>query len=64
MFQRMVVKWSICKQIIIRAGNSSKNESYKKFRRTVYFFAQKRFAIRENFEDVVDYLMDLGDVDI
>ena len=29
-----------------------------------FFFAQKRFAIRENFEDVVDYLTDLGDLDI
>ena len=29
--------------------------------KTVYFFAQKRFAISKNFEDVVNYLTDLGD---
>ena len=32
--------------------------------KTVYHFALKRFAIREIFEDVVDYLPNLGDVDI
>ena len=40
-------------------------ESYKKVHENcLFFFAQKRFAIRENFEDVVDYLTDLGDLDI
>ena len=32
--------------------------------KTVYFFARKRLAIRENFEDVINYLTDLGDKDI
>ena len=26
----------------------------------VYFFARKRFAIGENFEDVINYLTELG----
>ena len=30
----------------------------------VYFFARKWFAIRENFEDVINHLTDLGDIDI
>ena len=30
----------------------------------VYFFARKWFAVRENFEDVINYLTDLGGIDI
>ena len=69
-FQRMNVKHSIYKQIITGAGNSYQNvvqrnrRVIKKFMNTVYSFAQIRFVIRENFENVVDFLMDLGDVDI
>ena len=32
--------------------------------KTVYFFARKRFAFRGTFEDVINYLTDLGDIDI
>ena len=68
MFQRMLVKRSIYKQIITKAGNSNQNvversrRVIKKFIKTVYFFSRKRFVIRQNFADVVDYLTDLGDV--
>ena len=63
MFQRMLGKKSIYKQIITGAGNSNQNvvehnrrvKSYKKvYENCFFFFAQKKFAIRENFEDVVD----------
>ena len=65
----MRAKGSIYKQIVTGIGNS--NQSIvernhwviKKFMKTVYFFAQKWFAIRENFEDAINYLTDLGDID-
>ena len=70
LFQRMRAKGSIYKQIVTGVGNSNQRivernrRVIKKFMKTVYFFARKRFAIRENFEDVINYLTDLGDKDI
>ena len=56
----MHVKGSIYKQSIVECNQ----RVIKKFMKTVYFFAWKQFAIRENFEDVINYLTDLGDIDI
>ena len=36
----------------------------KKFLKTTYFLARKKWAVRENFCDVVEFLKDLGDEDI
>ena len=36
----------------------------KKFLKATYFLAWKKWAVRKNFSDVVDFLRDLGDQDI
>ena len=36
----------------------------KKFLKPSYFLARKKWAVRENFEDVIEFLNDLGDQDI
>ena len=36
----------------------------KKFLKTSYFLAREKWAVRENFEDVIEFLNDLGDQDI
>ena len=70
LFLTMRAKGSIYKQIVSCVGNSNQSivgrgrRVIKKFMKTVYFFARKQFAIRENFEDVINYLTDLGDIDI
>ena len=53
LFQRMRAKGSIYKQIVTSVGNSNQSivernrRVITKFMKTVYFFARKRFAIRE-----------------
>ena len=32
--------------------------------KTTYFFARKKWAVRENIKDIVNYLKNLGDTDI
>ena len=57
---------------IIVTGTGNSNQSIvecnwrviKKFMKTVYFLARKQFAIRENFEDVINYFTNLGDIEI
>ena len=36
----------------------------KKFIKTTYFIARKKWAVRENFEDVINFVGNLGDEDI
>ena len=70
LFQRMRAKGSIHKQIVTGVGNSNQSivernrPVIQKLMKSVYFFARKRFAIRGNFLDVINYLTDLGDIDI
>ena len=66
----MHAKGSIYKQIVTGTGNSNQSivecnwRAIKKFMKTVYFFARKQFAIRENFEDAINYFTNLGDIEI
>ena len=62
LFQRMRAKGSIYTQLVTGVGNSNQSiveRSVKKFMKTV--FARKRLAIRENFEDVINYLTNFCD---
>ena len=36
----------------------------KKFSKTAYFLARKKWAVRENFQDVTEFIKDLGDEDL
>ena len=36
----------------------------KKFLKTAYFLARKKWAVRENFQDVIEFIKVLGDEDL
>ena len=36
----------------------------KKKLKTIYFLAWKKWAVRENFQDVIEFIKDLGDEDL
>ena len=36
----------------------------KNFLKTTYFLARKKWAVRENFQDVIEFIKDLGDEDL
>ena len=67
--KRFFSKRSICKQIYQRAETENQKTKQrnrriiKKFLKASYFLARK-WAVRENFEDVIEFLNDLGDQDI
>ena len=66
----VLTKGSIYKQI--RNANATHSEStkkrnrciIKKFLKTTYFIARRKWAVRENFSDFIDFLCDLGDEEI
>ena len=68
--KNLLSKGSIYKQMIEGERQQSRNVKKrnqcvtKKFLKATYFLAQKNWALRKNFSDVVDFLRDLGDQDI
>ena len=66
----MLSKGSVYKQTYdgaLASDRKSKQRNrriIKKFLKTTYFLARKKWAVRENFADVIDFIRDLGDVDI
>ena len=36
----------------------------KKFLKTAYFLARRKWAVRENFQDVIEFIKDLRDEDL
>ena len=51
-------------QVLKRNTKARNRRVIKKFLKTTYFVAKKNWAVRENFQEIVDYLRDLGDDDI
>ena len=68
--KRILSKGNIYKQAVhgshdVKAKRRIQNRSViKKFMKTAYFIARKKWAVRENFEDVIDLICELGDEDI
>ena len=67
--KNLLKKGSICKQMIEGERQQSRNVKkrncliIKKFCKAIYFLAQEKWAVCENFSDV-DFLRDLGDLNI
>ena len=65
----MLHKGSIYSQTVDSAESQSEKQKFrnrvviKKFLKTAYFLARKKWAVRENFRDVVSFIRDLGDAD-
>ena len=65
--KNLLSKGSIYQQIFQGEQYHSQNTKkrnrcvIKKFIQTTYFVAQKKWAVRENFSDVIDFLRNLGD---
>ena len=38
--------------------------NHKKVFKTTYFIARKKWAVQENFADIIDFLKDIDDEDI
>ena len=51
-------------QVLKRNTKARNRRVIKKFLKTTYFVAKKNWAVRENFQEIVDYLRDLDDDDI
>ena len=68
--KRFFSKRSIYKQIYQGAETENQKTKQrnrriiKKFLKASYFLACKKWAVRENFEDVIEFLNVLGDQDI
>ena len=68
--KNLLSKGRIYKQLIDGERQQSRNVKkrnrrvIKKFLKATYFLARKKWAVRENFRDVIDFLRDLGDQDI
>ena len=66
----MLTKGTIYKQIrdaTTRQSDSTKKRNrrvIKKFLKTTYFIARRKWAVRENFSDFIDFLRDLRDEEI
>ena len=68
--RRVLAKGNVYKQAvrgsqIVKAKRRLQNRSViKKIMKTVYFIARKKWAVRENFADVIDLVCELGNEDI
>ena len=68
--KHILIKRKVYKQIYQRAETQNHKTKQrnrhiiKKFLKTLYFLAHKKWPVWENFEDAVEFLNDLGDQEI
>ena len=62
----MLSKGNVVRQLTKGMENKTENNRrknrtlIKKFLKTVYFMAKQKWAVKNNFEDVINFLSDIG----
>ena len=65
----MIAKWNIHKHMYNYEKKQNQGKrlnmlNHKKVFKTTYFIARKKWAVQENFADIIDFLKDIRDEDI